>query len=90
MQEITPVSKPDSPGLSFFHFLSQDQPYPEPSEQQKEMSPILPEAGSNHQPLIGGREDAEGLSSYRQMGVNLKSVTNFCGRVHMPEGSVSE
>lgn len=92
MQEITPSrnSKSGSPGLSFFHFLFQDQPYPEPSERHKEMSPIKPEAGSNYQPLIKRHEDAEVLSSYRHMGVNLKSATNFNGRVHMPEGSASE
>lgn len=86
--EITPVrnSKFGSPRLSFFHFLLQDQPYPKPSEQQKKMSPILPEAGSNYQPLMEWREDAKILSSCRHMGVNLKSVTNFSGMVHMPEG----
>lgn len=92
VQEITPSRnrKSGSLGLSFFHFLLQDQPCPEPSEQHKEMSPIQPEAGSNYQPLIQRHEDAEVLSSYRHMGVNLKSATNFNGRVHMPEGSASE
>lgn len=87
MQEIVPSrnSKSGSPGLSFFHFLLREQPYPESSELQKEMLPILLEAGSNYQPLIKRHEDAEVLSSYRHMGMNLKSAANFNGMVHMPE-----
>lgn len=66
-------------------FLLQKQSYPESSELQKEMLPILPEAGSNYQPLIKRHEDAEVLLSYRHMGISLKSAANFNGMVHMPE-----
>jgi len=87
VQEIAPSrnSKSGSPELLFFHVLLQEQPYPESSELQKEMLPILPEAGSNYQPLIKRLEDAELLSSYRHMGMNLKSAASFNEMVHMPE-----
>lgn len=87
VQEIAPSrnSKSGSPALSFFHFLLQEQPYPESSELQKEMLPIIPEAGSNYQPWTERLEDAEVLSSYRHMGMNLESAANFNGMVHMPE-----
>lgn len=87
VQEIAPSrnSKSDSTKLSFFYFLIQEHPYPESSELQKELLPIIPEAGSNYQPLINRHGDAEVVSSYRHMGMSLKFATNFSGMVHMPE-----
>lgn len=46
--------------------------------------PVLPEAGSNYQPLLERHEDAELLSSYRHMGTSLNRAADFKGMVGMP------